>query len=74
MNSCRRRFLVKRQVFPTIFDLQALSRDTISCLSNLQKISLFDVINKPDVVRGGSRIPTTSKTEFSMKIVNGLKL
>ena len=30
-------------------------------LSNLQKISLFDVTNKPDVIRGGSKIPTTSK-------------
>ena len=43
-------------------------------LTNLQKISLFDVINKPDVIRGKSKTPTTSKTEFSMKIVNGLKL
>ena len=37
-------------------------------------MSLFDVISKPDVIRGGSRTPTTSKTEVSMKIVNGLKL
>ena len=30
--------------------------------SNLQKINVSDVINKPDVIRGGSRTPKTSKT------------
>ena len=43
-------------------------------LSNLQKINLFDVINKPDVIGGGFRASKTYKTEFSMKTVKGLKL
>lgn len=55
--------------------MQPFSIEIILYLINLQKISLFDdVINKADVVRVGSMNPTTSKTEFSMEIVNELKL
>ena len=49
--------------------LQTFSREMILYLSNLQKINVFDIISKPDVIRGGSRTPKTSKTEFSMKTV-----
>ena len=53
--------------------LRSFSKDIILYLSNLQRISLFDVNNKPDVIRGGFRAPTASKMEFSRKIVNDLK-
>ena len=52
-------FLVKRQVFPTSFDLAAIFEGYLY-ISNLQKISLFDVINKSDVIRGRPRTPKTS--------------
>ena len=54
-----RGFLVKRQVFATIFDLAAIFKEYLH-LRNLQKISLLDVINKSDVIRGRSRTPKTS--------------
>ena len=54
-----RGFLVKRQVFPTSFDLAAIFKEYLH-LSNLQKISLFDVINKSDIIKGRSRTPKTS--------------
>ena len=53
LNSRRRGFLVKRQVFPTSFDLAAVFKG-YSYLCNLQKMSLFEVINK-SVIRGRSR-------------------
>ena len=53
--------------------LRSFSKDIILYLSNLQRISLFDVNNKPDVIRGGSRDPTASKMEFYMKTVDDLK-
>ena len=58
----------------SIFPFLPFSREIILYLSNLQKINLFDLINKPDVIKGRSRTPKTSKAEFSMKIVEGLKL
>ena len=60
-----RRFLVKRKIFPTSFDLAAIFKGYLY-LSNLQKTSLFDVINRSDVIRGRSKSP-----EFSMKKVKG---
>ena len=54
-----RGFLVKRQVFPTSFDLAAIFKGYLY-LSNLQKVSLFDVIIKSDVIRGKSRTPKIS--------------
>ena len=54
-----RGFLVKRQVFPTSFDLAAVFNGYLY-LTNLQKVSLFDVISKSDVIRGRSRIPIAS--------------
>ena len=59
LNSRRKGFLVKRKVFPTSFDLAAIFKGHLH-LSNLQKISLFDVINKSDVIRGRSSTPKTS--------------
>ena len=47
VNSWRRDFLVERQIFKSSFDLAAVFNDIILYLSNLQKISLLDVINKP---------------------------
>ena len=53
--------------------MQPFSIELILYLINLQKISLFDdVINNVDVIRVRSINPTTSKTEFSMEIVNEL--
>ena len=66
------RFLVK--FFRLVTTLRSFSSDIFLYLSNLQKISLFDIINKPEVIRGELRTNTASKTESSMKIVNGLKL
>ena len=60
-----RRFLVKRKVFPTSFDLAAIFKGYLY-LSNLQKTSLFDVINRSDVIRGRSKSP-----EFYMRKVKG---
>ena len=40
------------------FDLAAVFKGYLY-LCNLQKISLFDVINKSDVIRGRSRTPKT---------------
>ena len=54
--------------------LQPFSRNIFLYLSNLQKVSLIDAINKPEVIRGGSKTSTTSNTEFYMERVNGLKL
>ena len=59
--------------FGLVSTLQPFSRDIMLYLINLQKITLFDVINKLDVIIGGSR-PLTSKTEFFVKIVDYLKL
>ena len=53
-----RGFLVKRHVFPTSFNLAAIFKGYLY-LSNLQKISLFDVINKSHVIRSRSRISKT---------------
>ena len=66
------KFLVK--FFRLVSTLRPFSTDIFLYLSNLQKISLFDIINKPEVIRGEFRTNTASKTESSMKIVNGLKL
>ena len=66
------KFLVK--FFRLVSTLRPFSRDIFLYLSNLQKISLFDIINKPEVIRGEFRTNTASKTESSMKMVNGLKL
>ena len=52
----RKGFLKKRQVFPTSFNLAAIFKGYLN-LRNLQKISLFDVINKFDIFRGRSRTP-----------------
>ena len=54
-----RGFLVKRQVFPISFHFAAIFKGYLH-LSNLQKINLFDVINKSDMIRGRSRTPKTS--------------
>ena len=55
-------------------DLALVDKGKLLYLSNLQKINLVDVINKPDVIRGGSRILKTYKMEFCMKTVKGWKL
>ena len=47
------------QSFPTSSDLAAVFKG-YWYLSNLQKISLFDATNKPDIIRGRSRTPKTS--------------
>ena len=74
LNSYRRGFLVKRQVFSSSFNLAVIFKGIVLYLSNLQKVSLFDVINKSDVIRGRLGTPKTSSIEFYMKKVKGLKL
>ena len=54
LSSCRRGFLVKRQVLQISFGLASVFKGYLY-LSNLQKISLLDVINKSDVIRDRSR-------------------
>ena len=58
---------------PTSFNFAAVLKGYYF-VSKQFTISLYDVINKPDVIRDGSRTPTASKMEFSMNIVNGLKM
>ena len=71
--SCKRRFLVKRQVLPTSFNFVVVFKGYLQ-KSNLQKISLFDIINKIDLARCRSSTLKTSKIEFYMRNVKSLKL
>ena len=68
----RKGFLKKRQVFPTSFHLAAIFKGYLN-LRNLQKISLFEVINKLDVFRGRSRTPKHLRQSSNEK-VKGFKL
>ena len=71
--SCKRRFLVKRHVLPTSFNFVVVFKGYLQ-KSNLQKISLFDIINKIDLARCRSSTLKTSKIEFYMRNVKSLKL
>ena len=68
LNIWRREFLV------LVSTLQPFWRKTILYCSNLQATNIFDVLNKSDFIRSGSRTQKTSNTEFSLKTVKGLKL
>ena len=56
--------------------IKGISSKETSFPNLFQTCSRFQgiLICKPDVFRGGSRISTTSKMEFSMKTINSLKL
>ena len=53
------------QVFLISFNLAYVLKGFI--FEQSAENELFDVINKPDVIRGRSRTPKTSKVEFYMK-------
>ena len=63
-----------KEIFSSSFDLADLFKGIVLYLRNLQKIILFDVINKSDVIRGRPRTAKTSSIEFYMKKVKALTL